>query len=181
MAEEKRKKGRRAHLSGFAPTAAGEYVYTGPHYAYVEQNGSYKRFLVTQWVLALGCLGCAAAGGCVSGPGMDNTFYVILPWAAGLIAAVSVVWAVARMAYWGNPLRDYVYEKTVAALPTRCKIAAGLAAATGILSGISLLINKTAQKSVFGVCAFFSLQIGMFIMALALLSLIKKQKWEKRP
>ncbi len=168
MAEEKRKKGRRAHLSGFAPTAAGEYVYTGPHYAYVEQSGSYKRFLVIQWALALGCLGCAVGGGCVSGPGMDNTFYVILPWVGSLIAAVTVVWAAARMAYWGDPLRDYVYDKTVAALPTRCKITAFLAAATVALSVLSLLLDGAGQKTAFEVCAFFLLQIGVILCAIAL-------------
>ncbi len=181
MGEEKRKKGRRAHLGGFAPTAAGEYVYTGSHYAYVEQGAGFKRFLTVQWALALGCLGCAVGSGCVSGPGMGNTFYVIVPWAGALIAAVSVVWAVARMAYWGTPLRDYVYEKTVLALPVRCKIAAALAAATGILSGVSLVLDGMGQADVFGVCAFFSLQVGMIFCALALLFLEKKQKWEKCP
>lgn len=181
MAEEERKKGRRARLSGFAPTATGEYVYTGGHYAYVEQGGSYKRFLAAQWALALGCLGCTVGGGCVSGPGMGNSFYVIIPWAGTLIAAVTVVWAVARMAYWGNPLRDYVYEKTVLALSARCKIAAAFAAATEVLSGAFLGSHGMEENDILGVCAFFILEIGTIICSLALISLEKRQKWEKHP
>ncbi len=181
MAEEKRKKGRRAHLSGFSPTATGEYVYTGSHYAFVGQERDRKRFLTVQWILSLGCLGCAVGGGCVSGPGMSNSFYVIAPWVGSLIAAVTVVWAAARMAYWGDPLRDYVYEKTAAALPTRCKITAILAAATVGLSVVSLVLDGMEQKNTFEVCTFFSLQIGAIFLSIALFYLEKKQKWEKRP
>ena len=44
MAEKNKKRGgRRAHLNDFHVNLAGDYVYTGTHYSYVDQGRSRDR------------------------------------------------------------------------------------------------------------------------------------------
>lgn len=179
MAEEKRKKGRRAHLSSFAPTAAGEYYYTGAHYRWVSGGGSWRRAMAVRWLLAGGAILCQILAGIIPAPGMKNCFYVILPWAGALLAAVSLAWAAARMSYWGNPLRAYVYEKTAQILPARCCATMVFSALTALLTGLYLFLDGSEQVGPLCTCLFFFFQIGCFSLALTLRGWERRQEWQK--
>lgn len=178
MARDKEKRGRRSHLGDFSPTASGEYVYTGP--TYVSQGLPPRPAMALRWALSLGCAVLAAASGCLPAPGMMDCFYVILPWAASLLAAASLVWAAARMAYWGQPLREYVYQKTVRALPLRCALTAAAAGAAAVLSPVYALTHPQEEHSPVCTCLFFIFQIGVLGCALALRRAEARQTWKKR-
>lgn len=137
MADKKKKRGgRRAHLNDFHVDLAGNYVYTGNHYAFVAQGRELPRVRRELWGLTAAILMGVFAGGCSDAPAMLNCWYVILPYAAETVAAVSVLWAMVRLSREGDPLREYVYKATAKALPHRamlCMISAGLGFATMLL------------------------------------------------
>jgi hypothetical protein len=67
---------------------------------------------------------------------MLNCWYVILPYICEAAAAVSVIWAVLRLRKAEEPIREYIYKKSVRALPHRamlCMIFAGLGFVTMVL------------------------------------------------
>ena len=84
MAEKKRR-GRRAYLSDFQPQLDGKYVYTGALHYY--EGADRKRSMALLWGLTAALAVGALVPGLVRAAGMDNHFYVILPWAAELMAA----------------------------------------------------------------------------------------------
>lgn len=134
MAEQKReKRGRRAYLKDFQPTAGGDYIYTGRMVRWPGAGGwSRREALIRLWLCALPGLAAALAGGCISGTGMDGRAFVLLPYIVGLVLAACTVWPVLRLTAAGEgPLREYVYQATVGRLP-------GLSLAWAICSGVTL-------------------------------------------
>lgn len=92
-------------------------------------------------VPAAAAVACEVAGGCFPAPGNGRCFYVILPYAAALIACVMAAWAVGRLIAGGEQVREYVYDATVKKLPGRARAAAALAAATGAGEAVYLLLH----------------------------------------
>lgn len=118
MSEIKKKK-RRAYLDSFRKNEEGNYDYTGSLYQFNGGGHELRCSLIKLWGLCAVLLGSLIAGGCISVPGMDNCFYVLLPYVAALMAGVSVFWALCRMTSGKNPLKEYVYEASVGKLPER--------------------------------------------------------------
>lgn len=178
MAEKKRR-GRRAYLSDFQPQLDGKYVYTGALHYY--EGADRKRSMALLWGLTAALAAGALVPGLVRAAGMDNHFYVILPWAAELMAAVSVVWAMCRLSVGGDPLRDYIFEATVAVLPLRAAISAGLAVLTLAGECVYLFLNGPGEKLP-GTVALVAAQAVLVLSALGLRKAISGLRWsEERP
>ena len=122
MAEEKKRRGRRAYLEDFQKTATGEYVYTGKLHYYETQGLERRQALLRLWLLTGAIAAAVVVSGCVPAAGMSNTFYVLLPYAGALLSAASVVWLMCRLAAGGDPLRHYVYTATVAQMRVRGRL-----------------------------------------------------------
>ena len=90
MAEEKKRRGRRAYLEDFQKTATGEYVYTGKLHYYETQGLERRQALLRLWLLTGAIAAAVVVSGCVPAAGMSNTFYVLLPYAGALLSAASV-------------------------------------------------------------------------------------------
>ena len=84
MAEKNKKRGgRRAHLNDFHVNLAGDYVYTGAHYSYVDQGRSRDRVQRELLGLSVAVVLAVVAGGCSDAPAMLNCWYVILLYLRG--------------------------------------------------------------------------------------------------
>lgn len=115
---EPRKKGRRAYLNHYKKKENGGYVYTGKMYT-CDSREDYRHIKIRLWIYAGVILACVIAAGCVSSPGGSGQFFVLLPYVAGLITAVSLVWAMCRLTVRGPSLEEHVYESTAKAIPVR--------------------------------------------------------------
>ena len=170
MAEKNKKRGgRRAHLNDFHVNLAGDYVYTGAHYTYVDQGRSRDRVQRELWGLSIAIL-----------PAMLNCWYVILPYICEAAAAVSVIWAVARLRKAEDPIREYVYKKSVQPLPHRamlCMIFAGL----GFVTMVLYLVMNDSGGRVASVITYLALKALVAGGAWLLWRYMLTLKWEKLP
>ena len=125
MAEKKRK-GRRAYLDSYKKKEDGSYAYEGDLYVYVgsilasnspgngglkvgiPKGNGLKKELTRLWILCGALLCTLLAAGCSTAPGPDSSAYVLLPYAANLVACVSVCWGMGRLAKGGNPMKAHV-------------------------------------------------------------------------
>lgn len=145
MKEEKRK-GRRAYLDSFRRNGKGEYEYTGKMYTFrgsspdtaEEELGRAVRKL---WVLWLVSAAALAAAGCIRAPGMDNCFYVLLPYVAGIAGELRVFLAVYRLASGGASLKEYEYEGSIKVLPGRAAVLAVCSGACGVCEIVFVCLN----------------------------------------
>lgn len=159
-----RKKGRRAYLDSFHQTPSGDYIYTGATYSLANGSG---RTAVRLAVLGAAAVVAEAAAGCFSAPGTGRCFYILLPYAAALIACVLAAWAAVRLAAGGVRLRQYVYDGTVKKLPRRTLAAAVLAGAAALGETVYLLLHGPEGLAL-GAAAYLLCQLGAAAAMLAL-------------
>lgn len=174
MAKDTKKRGRHAYLNDFERDLTGKYRYRGSHYRYAGSL-SRGRALVALWGLSLGTLVLLLAAGMLDGPGLGRCFYVLIPYAAAFVASITVVYAVGRITFNDDPLREYVLEQTVHRLPVRSAVTlafAGLSAA-GCL--VYLALNGANWQRVL----FAVLCAGAVAAQMALRRLLKQMDWEK--
>ena len=180
--DQRKKRGRAAKASYFVPTGNGNYVYTGPLYSLsAEADITAKRASVRRLLLG----GCIVALSLMCGilpvPGMNNTFYVIVPYAGTLIFAAVSLWKSARIAYWGgDKLREYVFESTVKQFPVHTLFCAVFAVASVIGEGIFLIIEKPDKTSLPLAVAFLLAHAVIAAMALIWRRLESALEWEKK-
>ena len=167
MAGDKKRRGRRAHLNDFYRDVAGNYVYTGTCYVCRAADGERTALLRRLWLLTAVLAAAVLAGGCISAPGMDRCFYVLLPYAAQIGVTGSIVWAVARWQVREYPLREYIYRATVQALPGRCLAQAVLAGVGLAAETLYLLLSGSDGR---GAAAAIYLLLQACVLVLALLT-----------
>ncbi len=190
---ETKKKNRRAYLNSFRKNKEGKYDYTGNVYYFegndiegngVEGNGfgengeTLRSRLIKLWLPGAVLMGCLIAAGCISAPGMDNCFYVLLPYAASLMAGISMLWALGRMTAGGNPLKEYVYQASVEKLPERAAMTVFFTAAAAAGEAIYICLHGTEGKLA-GFCIFMLLNFVSAGAAFMLRREIQTMKWIK--
>ena len=106
MADRKKK---RAYLDDFEKDLNGNYQYRGAHYHY-KGTKSRGRALAGLWVLCGGGAALVVAAGLVPGATAYAPFWLLLPYMAGLLAAVYAVYLLVRLTAAGEPLRAYIQQ-----------------------------------------------------------------------
>lgn len=174
---EKKKKGRRAYLDSFKKKSDGTYVYEGESYVY---EGDDLR-AETARIVRLGAVMLAAviAAGCVDAPGTGGSVYVLLPYAAGLVACISVCWGIGRLAAGGDPLRAYIYQATVRQIPGRAVFAA-VCVSAAIVGEIVFLCRNGADGKWIGGAAFFLLEAFALVLAVCVYKCVSRMRWSRR-
>lgn len=174
-----RKKRRRTYLESFRRDKDGKYVYQGETYTCRESGQmDWKRLLFRLWAFGIGLLVCQVAAGCITAPGMDHCFYVLLPYAAGLIAGISACWALGRLTAGGNPLKAYIYEASVKVLPARAILTA-LAAGICIAGEVVFVCGNGMEGKSVSFFVFLILQMLEVALALLLRREILLTEWVK--
>ena len=143
-------------------TINGRPVYTGKMHEYADDNPvefeqMIKRMLMLSAVTAV----FAAAAGCLRVPGMLNTWWVIVPYAAYLLTGVSMLWGSLRLLVNEKPLKDSVYKRTEEVLPPRSGAHVIFACILLAVYLINLFVNgsenfDTWQCVVFMICVLCS-------------------------
>ena len=180
MGEQHKKHSRREHLNDFHLNVAGEYVYDGALYACQSDDAKQRRSKRAVWGMAAILTVAVAAGGCIPAPGMQNSFYVILPFLGELIAAVSTAWAVFRLGSDWSAVREYVYERTVPVLPRRA-LAAAILAFLGILCECVHLALAGHGGRLFYAVLYLIFKVLSILCALTIRRAMQRTNWSKVP
>ncbi len=136
MANRKKK---RAYLDDFEKDLNGNYQYRGAHYRYAGEHPR-GQMMARLWALCGGGAVLAVAAGFVPGATTRAPFWLLLPYMAGLLAAVYAVYLLVRLTAGGDPLRAYLHEQTVQKLPSACMLAAVLTAVTAAAQMVQLAL-----------------------------------------
>lgn len=176
--EKKQKKKRRAYLDDFKKSESGDYVYEGAMYAFNERKESRQHMLGKVCGLCGTLIVTAVINGFLPIPGLQNSAFVLLPFAVELVAAISCCVAVGRIIINGKAMREYIYQSTVLKLPGRSAITL-CGAGAAIIGELLYLAQDISKACSWYVMVFFVLQIISFGSALYLHRESKAQIWEK--
>ena len=171
-----RKSGRRAYLKYITLTPNG-YEYTGPVCRCQNPPGERKRLLWQQGCCCAVMVVMAVAAGCLPAPGTANCFYVLLPYLWALSAVVLTCLAFGQLAVGGEPMRRYVYDRSLPKLPVRLGFTVAGAALT--LAGETFYLLTAADDGKFWAAALFmACQGGILTAALAMRRLCERMRYK---
>lgn len=161
-----KKNRRRGYLKYYKKNADGSYTYQGNFYQLKEQAGGLLQIKLRLWIFCGAMIAALLLPGFLNVPGLSRCAYVIIPYAAALIAGVSAGWALFRFCTEGYPVREYVYLETISRLPGRaCVCALG----TLLAAGGEIIFLVTAQANARTAEAFLFLASGAAAFVCALL------------
>ena len=171
------RKNKHAYLDDFEKDLNGNYQYRGAHYYYKGTQPRGKA-LAGLWVLCGGGAACLLAAGFVHGATAHAPFWLLLPYMAGLLAGVYVLYLLVRLTAGGDPLRAYIHEQTAQKLPGVCLAAAVLAALTAAAQLVQLALGgqNLAARLLFAVLQ--TVAAAAFIRASKRFKVLKYEKQE---
>ena len=171
------RKNKHAYLDDFEKDLNGNYQYRGAHYHY-KGTKSRGRALAALWVLCGGGGALVVAAGLVPGATAYAPFWLLLPYMAGLLAGVYVLYLLVRLTAGGDPLRAYIHEQTAQKLPGVCLAAAVLAALTAAAQLVQLALGgqNLAARLLFAVLQ--TVAAAAFIRASKRFKVLKYEKQE---
>lgn len=178
MEKKRPKRGKNSYLNDFHVNLAGEYIYEGEVYACAGGEAEVKALRLRLWAYAAVIAAASVISGCISAPGMQNCFYVMLPYIGEFCAAASVVWALVRMGTDWKSIRAYVYERTVPALPRRAMAAACFAAA-GFAAETVFLVLSGSGGQVGAAALFLLLRAAAFASGMLMRRQFRGANWGK--
>ena len=171
------RKNKHAYLDDFEKDLNGNYQYRGAHYYYKGTQPRGKA-LAGLWVLCGGGTSCLLAAGFVHGATAHAPFWLLLPYMAGLLAGVYVLYLLVRLTAGGDPLRAYIHEQTAQKLPGVCLAAAVLAALTAAAQLVQLALGGQNLAARLLFAALQTVAAAAFIRADKRFKVLKYEKQE---
>lgn len=105
-----------SYINDFKMTADGTYSYFGDWYA-LEDRSHYRKVYTIIGITVLGAVLLVFGSGLINAAGMNNTFYVILPYVGEICCAFALAWKTVRVLYEGEKLKEYTYTTAYEPLP----------------------------------------------------------------
>ncbi len=171
------RKNKHAYLDDFEKDLNGNYQYRGAHYYYKGTQPRGKA-LAGLWVLCGGGTACLLVAGFVHGATAHAPFWLLLPYMAGLLAGVYVLYLLVRLTAGGDPLRAYIHEQTAQKLPGVCLAAAVLAALTAAAQLVQLALGGQNLAARLLFAALQTVAAAAFIRASKRFKVLKYEKQE---
>ena len=171
---------RKKKYRDFVETPTGEVIYTGGHYVYDPENPlPYRRYRIA---VALACTGCAilvAAAGLYRAPGMDRTFYVLLPYVFLLGFTALMCLRGAGTVKAGNPIRAFDLEYAIQPMQHWAKVSAVFSAILLVCYFFHLIRSGREGCSMLAVVSFPLMTALIGATDLWLLQICKKNVWRE--
>lgn len=145
-AQDKKKRDKKNYLRDFKEKADGSYVYTGKMW-HADETAR-RRILLKLWALQAVMLISVFLPGFVTTAGLLNTYYVIIPYVFWLISDFVLAYTLGSMTFGGNPLRNYIYERSVLKYSFRTFLPLIGAAATAVTLFIFLLRGGSGEGEI---------------------------------
>ena len=165
------------YINDFKLTADGKYTYMGDYYS-PEGDRSYKQVYIQYIFIACICTALVIASGLINAAGMNNTFYVILPYVAQVCSVFALVWKTIRVVSSGEKVKAYVYETAVVRLTPALMSLFVCSLITFFASLLFIILNGTENKTILCI-SYLILQAVTAAVSFTSRLYCRKIKWVK--
>jgi hypothetical protein len=162
-------------LDSFRPGADGKYVYTGDTFAL---KGNYKSAYLKMSLMCIALALCTVGSGFINAAGMNNTFYVIIPYAGEIICLFVILWNSTRIIYAGQNVRAYIYEPCVPRIYSGALALSVFSLVAFVGSVVFTVLHGFEGKTLHCIFYWF-LKLITVPFGIALNRFVKKLEWEK--
>lgn len=176
---EKKKKGRRAYLNAFQKNETGGYTWEGDVYLWQGSADGLRRERVFLGILGAVLFAASVGAGCVTAPGALNCAYVLAPYVVSFVCSINLCWKTGRFLTAGEPVRAYVYEETVEAIPGRAVLTAA-GAGLAVLGEILFVCRNGFEGKMAGFVFFLLLEGVVLASGIIVFRRMKRMKWRRK-
>ena len=164
------------YLNEYKLDENGKYVYKGKYYSLNESPEIIKKIYVKLWLINALLIAAVIGSGCINAAGMNNSFYVIIPYIAEVAILFIYSWNSISLLTQGYKVKEYVYKKSFSKLsPVSMGIA--VASAIGFICSLIFVISNGFSNQMFGCILYLVLKIFVFCSAFYASRFIGKLKW----
>lgn len=172
------RKRRRAYLDDYKVNEEGQYEYQGVQYKWTIDDKERKALQRQLRIMAVIAVAASFLAGCIPAPGVGHSAYLILPYAAGVVGAILLCFAVWRMCGEKDPIRGHIFDASVKKIPFRAVLTVIFAAISVTGEIIYLLINGPEGQLLYGIL-FLVLEGAACLDAFCILQKIRSLEWKK--
>ena len=166
-------KGRK-YLDDFKKTPGGDYVYTGQIFVI----SAPKHATATLTALSAAASAAVIGSGCVNAAGMNNSFYVIIPYILEISAVFALCLQTVKLSFAGSEIKAYIKDSAEKYLPAAAVGLIASAAISIIASGVFLILNGTGGKHL--LCAvYLILKATGIVLGVFIRRHIKNFEWQQ--
>ena len=165
----------RHYLDDYQINEQGEYEYQGFLFRW-EVPEKRKGVLRSLWLCLTAAAVLMVAAGCFPVPGVNNKFYLLLPYAAGLGFCVWSAMALGRMSTEADPMREHVFKTSAGRLPVLFLLAALTDIICVIAEVVHLVVFAGEGKVLYGIL-FALLEAAAAVLLIAARRKLGGLKW----
>lgn len=179
MAKYKGWKNRYSYLDDYKKGMDGKYVYYGRHYIYQGELPlrSYK------WMLGITDILLTALyiiGGLQNAGVLWSRWYVVLPFAAEVVAIFLLIWKSLSLMFEKVPVKAYIYKKTVPWFRPLGLIQAVLSGLSVIGTVVCMAANPQEVR-ITGCIIYLVIKVLMGVIGVLFANRIRQYPWELDP
>ena len=162
-------------LDNFRLGADGKYIYTGDVYSF---KGDYKRAYLIMSAMCVALALAVIGSGLINAAGMNNSFYVIIPYVLEVICLFAVLWSSSRVIYAGQKVRAYIYEPGIPRIISGA-FALSLFSVCSLIGSAVFTVLHGFESKTSKCIIFWALELVTVPLGIALSRFVKKLEWEK--
>lgn len=170
------KNNRWSFLNDFKKDEAGDYIYQGKTCCFAGDEATRRRAYGRLWVLLVVMVAAAIGSGCVSGAGILNTFYVILPYLGEICALFALTWYQFKLLTKGAEVRAYIYEKTQPRMAPAAVIVAFFAI-VGFAASLVFSVSSGFRDGIADAVIYLALKAAVAVTALLYRNYFQQLEW----
>ncbi|MBQ9032150.1 MAG: hypothetical protein IJ106_11965 [Parasporobacterium sp.] len=173
-------KKRYSYLDDYKKGMDGTYVYYGRHYLF---SGSREELQGYKWTIGITALLLVALfiiGGIMDAGAVWNTWYVILPYALEAVLIFLLIWKGLTLIVEKNPVKAYIYNKTVPWLRPCGLILAGICVIS-LIAALICLLTKPDTVKLTGCLLYMGIKVLTGICGYLFAGRMKRYRWEPDP
>ena len=170
------KNNRWSYLNDFKKDDSGKYEFQGKTLVFAGSEEERRKAYIPLWIILALCIALGVGSGCISGAGITNTFYVIIPYIAEMSALFALGWFHFKLLTKGGEVRDYIYKSTQPRIPVASMLIAFFAIVGFILSLI-FSISTGFSDGVLNAILYLVLKSVSAALALIYRNCFSKLEW----
>jgi tellurite resistance protein TehA-like permease len=139
---------KKEYLNDYVRDENGKYSYKGKYLTLDCAESEHKKITATLICSCVIITVTTILSGCINAGGMNNTFYVILPYIAEVAALFFSMRYMMRLILEGRQVKEYVYKATVPKIPTALAALAVCAVISFVCSLVFDIIGGFKENAV---------------------------------
>ncbi len=167
---------KKHYLNDFKRQEDGKYAYEGKHYIFDGDESERKRAYSVILLLVGLMIASVLGSGFLTGGGMKNSYYVILPYLGEAVALFFSCWYIFKLMTKGDTVREYIYRSTVMRIPGAVTVMAFFASA-GLVCSLIFGITSGFKENLTESIIYLIIKAFDTFIALLLRSRFSRLKW----